>query len=177
MRVRTLVIAVTLSAPSLVHAQASDSARVDHHRNVFAIQPWGSNAPGPRLELERAVTNRVTLILGSRLTLKNPAYAGRKPVFSELDLGVRYYASGRAFHGPFVGIYGGYDRVLRGYAFPTRYTVPRGFVGATVGYDFVLFRRLIVGPALGFEYGRPGLVEGTHTWQLSPRIGFGLNFD
>lgn len=177
MRVRTFVIALMLCAPALVHAQASDSTGAEHRRNVFAIQPWSSESPGPRLELERSVSTSLTLVLGGRLTLKNPAYAGRKPVFSEFDLGVRYYASGRAFHGPFAGLYGGYDRVVRDWGSQTRDGVPRIFLGATAGYDFVLFRRLIVGPALGLEYGRPSPMNGVRTWRLSPRIGFGLNFE
>lgn len=177
MRVRTLVLALTIATPALAHAQAADTSVAEHRRNVFAIQPWSSNAPGPRLELERAVSDRFSVVAGTRLTLRNPAYAGRSPAFSELDLGVRYYGSGQAFRGTFAGLYAGYDRALRGYASDTRYQVPRAFLGATVGYDFVVFRRLIIGPALGIEYGRPDPVRDVRTWQLAPRLGFGLNFD
>ena len=53
----------------------------------------------------------------------------------------------------------------------------RAFVGATAGYDFVVFRRLIIAPALGYRYGHFAPVTNVHTWALSPRIGFGLNFD
>lgn len=177
MRVRLLVLALSLAVPVLTHGQASDSTSARRHKNVFAIQPWTANGPGPRLELERGVTDRLSLVVGSRLTLRNPAYAGRSPVFSELDLGVRYYAGGQTFRGPFAGLYAGYDRELRGYASDTRYQVPRAFLGATVGYDFVVFRRLIIGPALGVEYGRPDPVRDVRTWQLAPRLGFGWNFD
>lgn len=177
MRVRLLVLAVSLAVPVLTHGQARDSTSDQRHKNVFAIQPWTANSPGPRLELERAVTDRLSLVLGSRLTLRNPAYDGRNPVVSELDLGARYYAGGQTFRGPFAGLYAGYDRELRGYASDTRYQVPRAFLGATVGYDFVVFRRLIIGPALGVEYGRPDPVRDVRTWQLAPRLGFGWNFD
>ena len=177
MRVRLLVLALSIAAPALLHSQATDSSHAQHRRNVFSIQPFSPNAKGPRLELERGVTDRFSLVLGSRLTLRNPAYAGRSPAFSELDLGVRYYAGGRTFRGPFAGLYAGYDRALRGYGVGTRYQVPRAFLGATVGYDFVLFRRLIIGPALGIEYGRPDPVRGVRTWMVAPRLGFGFNFD
>ena len=177
MRVRTFVLTFMFFAPALAHAQAPDTAVAEPRRNVFSIQPWSANAPGPRLELERAVSRRVSVVAGSRLTLRNPAFAGRSPVFSELDLGVRYYGGGRAFRGPFAGFYAGYDRALRGYASDARYQVPRAFLGATVGHDFVFFQRLLVGPALAIEYGRPDPVRNVRTWQLAPRIGFGLNFD
>jgi len=177
MRARFLVLAVSIAVPALAHSQASDSSHARRDKNVFSIQPWSANAPGPRLELERAVNDRFSLVVGSRLTLRNPAYAGRSPVFSELDLGARYYAGGRVFHGSFAGLYAGYDRALRGYASDTRYQVPRAFLGATVGYDLVVFRRLIIGPALGIEYGRPDPVRGVRTWELAPRLGFGLSFE
>lgn len=88
-----------------------------------ALQPFSESAKGPRLALERGVTGRFSPVLGSRLTLRNPAYAGRSPAFSELDRGVRYYAGGQTFRGPFAGLY--------------------------AGYDLVRFRRLIIAPALG----------------------------
>ena len=177
MRARLLVLALSIATPGLVHSQGTDSTGADHRRNLFSIQPWTDNAPGPRLELERRVTDRLSLVLGSRLTVRNPAYAGRSPALSELDLGVRYYAGAQTFRGPVAGLYAGYDRALRGYGVDTRYQVPRAFLGATAGYDFVLFRRLIIGPALGIEYGRPDPVRGVRTWMLAPRLGFGFNFD
>jgi hypothetical protein len=177
MLVRLFVLALSIAAPGLAHSQASDSTRAQHRRNVFSVQPWTDNAPGPRLELERGVTDRLSLVLGSRLTLRNRAFVGRSPAFTELDLGVRYYAGGQTFRGPFAGLYAGYDRALRGYGVGTRYQVPRAFLGATVGSDFVVFRRLIIGPALGIEYGRPDPFRGVRTWQLAPRLGFGINFE
>jgi hypothetical protein len=175
-RIRILVIAFTLCTPALARAQVPDTAPTEQRKNVFSIQPWSSPAPGPRLELERSVSDRLSLVLGSRLTLRH-GYLGGKPLFSELDLGVRYYADGRAFHGPFVGLYAGYDRVLQGFFSAAPYQAPRAFLGATAGYDFVVFRRLIIGPALGFEYGRPSPAGGTRTWSLHPRLGIGFNFE
>ncbi len=58
------------------------------------------------------MTDRISVVAGSRLTLKHRCPGG-KPLFSQLDLGVRYYADGRAFRGNFVGLYAGYDRVLQ----------------------------------------------------------------
>jgi len=177
MRVGLLVLALSIAAPGLAHSQASDSTQGQHRRNVFSIQPFSENAKGPRLELERGVNDRFSLVLGSRLTLRNPAYAGRSPAFTELDLGVRFYPGGQTFRGPFAGLYAGYDREMLGYGLANHYQVPRAFLGATAGYDFVLFRRLIIGPALGVEYGRPDPVRGVRTWQLAPRLGFGFNFE
>ena len=176
MRVRSLVLALMISTPAFARAQATDTTVAQPRRNVFAIHPWSSNAPGPRLELERAVSKRVSLVAASRLTVKQ-GYVGGKPLFPELGLGVRYYAGEQAFHGAFVGLDAGYERVVRGYFSDNPRAVPRAFVGATAGYDFVVFRRLIIAPALGFRYGRFAPVTDVHTWDLSPRIGFGLNFD
>ena len=176
MRVATLVLALSAAVPAVVPAQSADSSHGPARKNVFSVQPWSSEGSGPRLELERSVTRRVSLVLGSSLTLRNPAYAIRNTAFSELDAGARYYATGRAFHGPFVGAYAGYERVVNGYTFDARRRVPRAFLGATVGYDFVAFRRLIIGPAFGLEYGRPSF-DGSHSFVLHPRIGIGLNFD
>jgi hypothetical protein len=177
MLARTPVLLVAAAVPFVAHAQAAASAGVEAHKNVFAIQPWSDNASGPRLELERAVTRKLSLVLGSRLTLRNPAFAGRQPVFSAADLGARYYLRGKTFRGPFAGLYLGYDRSFRGYGSDNHYPVARTFIGATIGHDFVVFRRLIIGPALGAEYGRPDPYRGVRTWDVEPRLGFGFNFE
>lgn len=73
MRVRTFVLTFMFSVPALARAQAPDTAIAEPRRNVFAIHPWSANGAGPGLELERAVSARVTLVAGRRLTLRNRA--------------------------------------------------------------------------------------------------------
>jgi hypothetical protein len=176
LRVAIIVLALSTTVPIVASAQSTDSSRAPSRQTVFSIQPRTGDLGNPRLELERAVTQRVSVVLGSGLTLRNPAYAVRNTVVSELDLGARYYPGGRAFHGAFVGAHAGYERLVKGYTFNDRVRVPRAFIGATVGYDFVVYRRLIIGPAFGLEYGRPSF-DGGHSFVLRPRIGIGFNFE
>jgi hypothetical protein len=161
----------------MVPAQTTDSSHADARRTVFSVQPSRSGFGNARLELERSVTDRISVVLGSGLTLRNPSYALRNTFVSELDLGARFYPGGRAFHGLFAGVYAGYERNDRSrYTIAERRMLPNGFVGATTGYDVTLFRRLIIGPAIGLEYGRPSF-DGSHSFVLKPRVGIGFNFD
>ena len=175
---RTLAFALALVAlPSGAIAQAAVSPPVPAGRTVFSIQPWHPDAAGPRLELERAVMRKLSVVLGAELALSKPPGEPGNPAVSRADIGVRYYTRGPALSGAFVGVYGGYDRVVKGYTIADYRRVPSGFAGATVGYNFVLFHRLIVAPAFGVEYGRQTPEGGGRAFNSYPRIGFGIAFD
>jgi hypothetical protein len=101
----------------------------------------------------------------------------RFPRPEEVDVGLRYYPAGRTFHGPFAGASVGYDRNILGVNPGPQYQLGRYFLGGTLGYDFVIGRRLIIAPAVGAEYGRPTPAAGIKTWEVHPRLGIGFKFD
>ena len=175
------IATLLLAAPAL--AQSPSAKPAETHRTVFAIQPIpdlgnDEDRRGPRLELERALSRRFSVVVGTQLTLRNDVYLDREPAFRRLDLGVRYYARRRALDGPFLGLYGGYDRVRRGNTIDTIRRVPAGIAGGTVGWVFRPWSRLTIAPAFGLEYGRPeaySLDRGRY-FTAAPRIGFGISF-
>ena len=177
MRLTCLVLAISAAAPFTAGAQAADSNRVDPRRTLFSVQPLFEGRGGPRFELERAVAGRITLRAGSRLTMHQADLLERFPRVAGFDVGARYYAAGRAFRGPFAGGYAGYDRNIRGLHSGPPDQVARYFLGGTLGYDFVIRRRLIIGPAVDAEYGRPAPATGIKTWEVHPRLGIGFNFE
>ena len=85
--------------------------------------------------------------------------------------------AGRAFSGPVAGVSAGYEREIKGLYADTHHQIARYFLGATLGYDFVLRGRFIVAPAVSAEYGRPSTETVVKTWEVHPRIGFGFRFD
>lgn len=175
---RALAFVLVLAAiPATLSGQAPSSPPVPAGRNVFSIQPWHPDAAGPRLELERAVMRRLSIVLGAELAVSTLGGEPRNPAVSRADIGVRYYTRGPALSGAFVGLYGGYDRVIKGYTIDEYRRVPTAFVGTTLGYNFVLFHRLIVAPAFGFEYGRQTPQGGGRAFNAYPRIGFGIAFE
>jgi hypothetical protein len=177
MRITCLVLALSAAAPVSASGQAADSSHVEGRRTLFSIQPLFEGRDGPRLELERAIASRISLVAGSRLTMSRADLIERFPTFAGFDIGARFYAGGRTFHGPYAGVYAGYDRTLRGLYPGTRDQWARAFLGGTVGYDFVFRRRFIIAPAVGAEYGRPSPANGIKTWEIHPRLGIGFNFD
>lgn len=175
---RCLAFALTLLAvPAAISAQVAEPPPVPSGKTVFSIQPWHPDADGPRLEIERAVMRKVSLVLGAELALSKPPGEPGNPAISRADLGVRYYTRGPALSGAFVGLYGGYDRVIKGFTIDDNRRIPTAFAGATIGYNFVLFRRLIVAPAFGLEYGRQVPEGGGRAFNAYPRIGFGIAFE
>ena len=176
MRLRCLVLAISAAAPFTASAQAADSNRVDTRRTLFSVQPLFEGRGGPRFELERAISSRFSLVAGTRLTMSQADFINRFPRPAAFDLGARYYASGRAFRGPYAGAYAGYDRNISGFPGP-KSQVARFFLGGALGYDFVVRHRLIIAPAVGAEYGRPSSVTVVKTWEVHPRLGIGFNFE
>ncbi|HEX8848394.1 MAG TPA: hypothetical protein VF761_02585 [Gemmatimonadaceae bacterium] len=175
---RALAFALVLVAlPAGVGAQAAGSPPAPAGQTVFSIQPWHPDVAGPRLELERVVMRKLSVVLGAELALSKPLGEPANPAVSRADIGVRYYTRGPALSGAFVGLYGGYDRVIKGYTLDQYRRVPTAFGGATLGYNFVLFRRVIVAPAFGFEYGRQTPSGGGRAFNSYPRIGFGIAFE
>lgn len=177
MRFKRLFLAIAVAAPLTASGQVADSNSVSSARTVFSIQPLFEGRDGPRLELERAIGTRVSLVAGSRLTMSQADFITRFPHPASFDIGLRYYARGQAFRGPYAGVYAGYDRTIRGLYPGTLAQVGRTFLGGTLGYDFVFFRRLIVAPAIGAEFGRPDPVRVIKTWEVHPRLGIGFNFE
>lgn len=177
MRITYLVVALSVAIPLTSRGQDLDTNRTSSARTVFSIQPLFEGRNGPRLELERSIGRRVTLVAGSRLTMSQADFITRFPRPASFDVGVRYYARGQSFRGPYVGVYAGYDRTMKG-LYPERLAqVGRTFLGGTLGYDFVFFRRIVIAPAVGAEFGRPDPIRVIRSWEVHPRLGIGLNFD
>ncbi|HEX2780778.1 MAG TPA: hypothetical protein VHM30_14850 [Gemmatimonadaceae bacterium] len=181
MRATFCSLAVLVLASS---AAAQTTAPVRPAKTTLSIQPIrdlgnDDDPRGPRLELERAVTRRLAVVLGTQLTVRNSSYLLREPVFRRLDLGVRYYPTGIALRGPFLGAYGGYDRVIRGYTIDTHRRVPVAIAGATAGWNFRLAGPLVFVPSFSLEYGRPDALDGSHRRPVTaaPRLGFGITFE
>ena len=177
MRIVCLVLALSAAAPLAARGQVTDSLDVDPRRTVFSVQPLFEGRTGPRLELERGIANRWSLTAGGRLTMSQADFIERFPRAASFDLGVRYYAGGRTFRGPYLGLYTGYDRDIKGLYPDVPNQIARWFLGGTLGYDLVIRRRLIIGPAVGAEFGRPSAVTGIKTWEVHPRLGIGFKFD
>ena len=177
MRITCLVLLLSATVSLSASGQVADSSHIESRRTLFSIQPLFEGRRGPRLELERAVSSRFSVVAGSRLTMSQADLIERFPTFAGFDLGARFYAGGRTFRGPFAGVHAGYDRTLRGLYPATRDQLARTFLGGTAGYDFVFRRRFIIAPAVGAEYGRPSAATGIKTWEVHPRLGIGFNFE
>jgi hypothetical protein len=177
MRFTCLLVAISAAVPFTASGQLADPNRTSSARTVFSIQPLFEGRAGPRLELERAIGARLTLVAGSRLTMSQVDFISRFPRPASYDFGLRYYARGRAFRGPYAGVYAGYDRSMKGVYADTPAQIERAFLGGTIGYDFVFFRRLIIAPAIGAEFGRPDPIRVIKTWEVHPRLGIGFNFE
>ena len=177
MRLTCFFLAISAAAPFIASGQAADTNRVAASKTVFSILPLSEGRQGPRFELERAVANRFSLVAGSRLTMSQADFLHRFPRPAEFDVGLKYYAAGHTFRGPFAGAYAGYDRNIKGVYRDSPNQVSRFFLGGTMGYDLVVRGRLIIAPAVGAEYGRPSPVTGVKTWEVHPRLGIGFNFE
>lgn len=93
MRLTCLVLAIPAAAPFTASAQAADSNRVEPRSTLFSVQPSFEGRGGSRVELECAVTSRMTRTVGSRLTTRQADFLERFPRVAGFDVGARCYAA------------------------------------------------------------------------------------